>query len=100
MERFHPVTLKEEIPVDVKVATIVIIDFSAKGLEYFGLVEPFGDVAKLGVAKGSLIFAFGTDVVDVLTSALVRLKESVVAVDGGWDTGPDAVGIVTVLDEG
>lgn len=94
----HPVTVEEEVAVDVKVARVVAVDLSTNSLDDFGLVQVVADVAHSRVAKVRAILALTTDIVDVLPSALVRGKEGVVTVDGGRDTNPSALGTVARLN--
>ena len=62
----HPVTLEEEIAVDIKVAAVVAADFSTKLLLDICLVQILADPAKSRVAKVVRILTFATDVVNVL----------------------------------
>lgn len=96
----HPVTVEEEVAVDVKVARVVAIDLSANSLNDLGLVQVVADVAHGRVAEVGAILALTTNVVDVLSGALVRGKEGVVTVDGGRDTNPSALRTVARLNHG
>lgn len=96
----HPVTVEEEVAVDVKVARVVAVDLSANSLNDLGLVQVVADVAHGRVAKVGAILALATNIVDVLSGALVRGQEGVVTVDGGRDTNPSALGTVARLNHG
>ena len=85
MERHHPVTSQQEASVHIEVAAFIAVNLSAKGLHHLGLVEPFADPSELSVAQGPTILALDTDVVRVLSSALVRSDDSVVAIDCCWN---------------
>lgn len=93
----HPVTVEEEVTVDVKVAGVVALNFGTQSLPNFGLVEVLRDVVHLLVAKAATL-ALGTDIVDVLTRTLIRSQEGVVAVDGGRDTDPSTLTVVAGLN--
>lgn len=96
----HPVTVEEEVAVDVKVARVIAVNFGTEGLTNALLVEVLGHVAHALVAQIRGVLALAADVVDVLAGALVRGKQSVVAVDRGRDTDPGALAIVAGLDHG
>lgn len=100
VEGFHPVTMEQEVAVDVHVAGVVAADFNAEGVHDGLLVEPLGDPAELGVAEGTAVFALGADVIDVLAGALVGADHGVVAVDGCWDADPGAFAAVARFDHG
>lgn len=91
----HPVTVEQEVAVDVEVARVVAIDLSTKCLTHVSLVEILADIAHALVAQVRLIFTLATDIVDVLAGALVGSQQSVVAVDGGGDTDPGTLAVVT-----
>ena len=86
MERHHPVTSEQEVSVHIEVAAFIAVNLSAKGLHHLRLVEPFADPSELSVAQGPTILALDTDVVRVLSSALVRSDDSIVAIDCCWNT--------------
>lgn len=100
MERHHPVTSEQEIPVDIGVAAFVAVNFSAERLHNLRLVEPFADPSKLSVAKRSTILTLHTDVVGILSGTLVGANDSVVAVDCCGHARPNALAIVAAFDEG
>jgi len=62
----HPVTLEEEVAVDIKVAAVVAADFNTELLLDICLVQILTDPAKSGVAEVVRILTFATDVVNVL----------------------------------
>ena len=99
MEWLHPVTLEQKIAVNVKVAALIAVNLHTKSLHDFWFVQVLGNVSWSGIAKVARIFAFLPDIVDVLASALVWTYHCVVAIDGGWYTAPDALTIITALDE-
>lgn len=96
----HPVTLEEELHIDVGVAALVGVDFDAEGALDSRVVEVVGDVLGGSVAEVLGVLALLADVVDVHACLLVRANELTVAVDGGRDTGPSTVSVVARLDEG
>lgn len=95
----HPVTVKQEVPVDVEVARLVRRNLGAEGLDDFRLVQVVGDPAKLGVAQVGGILARAADIVNVDSRALIRTDHGVVAVDGGRDTRPHRLALVAALNE-
>lgn len=99
VEGLEPVASEEEVAVDVKVAAVVAVDLGAEGLLDGILVQVVGDPAKSRVTQVAAVLALATDVVDVLSGALVRADEGVVAVDAGGDARPDAARIVAVIDQ-
>lgn len=100
VEGLHPVTLEQEVAVNIEVAAVVVVDFGADGLLHIITVQVLGDPAHLGVAQVAAVLAGATDVVDIATSALVRAEHGVVAVDSSRNTAPDALRLVAALDEG
>ena len=96
--RLHPVTLEQEVAVDVKVAGLVRGDFSAQGLHDLLLIEILLNPVEFVVAQ-RVATARLANVVDILASALIRANHGIVAVDGGRDARPDRLGLVAVLDE-
>lgn len=93
VEGLHPITVEKEALVNTHIARIEIIDLGADCVLDFGLVEVLGDVVHSGVAEVAAV-AIDTDIVRVAARALVRAEDGVVAVDGGGDTGPDALAAV------
>ncbi len=99
MEWLHPITLEEEIAIDVKIAGVVAIDLHTQRFHDRRLIEPLGNISKLLVAEVTRIFTFSPDVINVLASALVRANESIVAVNRSGNTGPNAPTVVATRDE-
>lgn len=98
MKRHHPITSKQEITVDVKVAAVVAVDLGAEGFHNFWLVEPFANPTKLTITEGS-IFAWHADIVRILSCSLVGTNYGIVAVDGRRNTRPDTLAIVAAFNE-
>jgi hypothetical protein len=96
--RFHPVTMEEEVAVDVKIAGVVTIDLGTDSRTDFRPVQIFGDVAHTFVTKVTLVLALAPNVVHVLSGALIRSEEGVVTVDGGGDTDPSTLAVVARLN--
>ena len=96
---FHPVTLEEEVPIDIEIAAVVGVDFDAKARLDFRLVEPLRNVAELRVAEVAAVLAFTANVINILACTLVGTDHSIVAINGCRDTRPDALTFVTVLDQ-
>lgn len=86
VERHHPISSEQEVSVDIKVATFVAVNFGAKRLHHLRLVEPLADPSELSVAERSTVLALYTDVIGVLSSALVRANDSIIAVDSCRNT--------------
>ena len=99
VEGLHPVTLEEEVAVDVKVAAVVAGNFSAESIHDILLVEVLADPAQGAVAEVAAILALSTDIVDVLAGSLIRANESIVTVDRGGDTAPHTSAVIAVLNE-
>ena len=66
----HPVTLKQEVSVDIKVAAVVAADFNAELLLDFFLVQIFADITKSRIAEVAGILALATDIINVLEDML------------------------------
>lgn len=98
MEGLHPITGEEEVSVDVKVAGVVLADLGAESLHDLGSVEVLADPVKLIVAKTVAAALLG-NVVRVAASLLVRTNHGIVTVDGGGNTRPDALAVVTALNQ-
>lgn len=71
VERTHPIALEQEIPVDIKVATVVCHGLNTKSVLDFRLVEIFRNPAERRVAEVARILALATNIVDILASLLV-----------------------------
>jgi hypothetical protein len=99
VEGLHPVTLEQEVAVDVKVARVVRRDLDTKLGLYLLLVEELRDPAEGRVAQVRAVLALAAHVVHVLSSALVRAHHRVVTVDAGRDAGPDALTLVAAFNQ-
>lgn len=99
MEGLHPVTLEEEVAVDIKVAALIALNLDAESVHDILLVQVVADPAKSAVAEVAVVLALSTDVIDVLTSALVGADELIVTVDGGRNARPDTAALVAVTDK-
>jgi len=99
MEWLHPVALEEEISVDVEITAVVAADLNAELLLDLLLVEIFADISKGRIAEIAGVLALAADIIDVLTSSLVRTDECVVAINACRNTRPDTFAIVAVLDQ-
>ena len=80
VERLHPVALEQEVAVDVEVAALVVVDFSAEGFLHVRTVQVLADPVELVVTQAATL-TFATDVIDVLAGALIRANHGVVAID-------------------
>lgn len=128
VKRHHPVTSKQKVTVDVKVAayrsksvsmpsgrtvlkshktrtedrngmlTVVAVDLCAKGFHNLWLVEPFANPSKLTVTERSA-FAWHPNIVRVLPRSLVGSDNGIVAVDSRRNTLPDTLAIVAAFNE-
>lgn len=98
VEGLHPVTLEEEVAVDVHVAGGVGADLGAEGLHNVVAVEVLLDPLELIVAEVAA-GALGADVVGVLAGALVGTDHGVVTVDASGHARPDALAVVARLNE-
>lgn len=66
VEWLHPVALKQEVSVDIKVAAVVAADLNTELLLDFPLVEIFTYIAKSRVAEVAGVLALATNIIDVL----------------------------------
>lgn len=66
VEWLHPVTLEEEVSVDVKVTAVVTADFNTEFLLDIGLVQEFADPSKSRVAQVAAVLTLSTDIINVL----------------------------------
>lgn len=94
----HPVSIEQEITIDVEITAVVARNLCAKGFENLRLIQVFGDPIELCIAK-TVPFAGLTNIIWILTGALIRSQNSVVAVYGCGHAGPDTTTVVTALDE-
>ena len=99
VEGLHPVTLEEEVAVDIEVAAVVAVNFDTEGVHDILLVQVIANPTKSAVAKVVVILALSADVIDVLASALIGADELVVTVDGSRNARPDTAGLIAVTDE-
>ena len=99
VEGLHPVTLEEEVAVDIEVATVIALNLDTESVHDILLVEVVADPAKSAVAEVVVILALSADVIDVLASALIGADELVVTVDGGRNARPDTAALVAVTDK-
>jgi hypothetical protein len=61
VEWLHPVTLEEEVAVDIEVAAVVAADFNTQLLHNGLLIEVRADPAKGGVAEVAAVLALATN---------------------------------------
>ena len=99
VERLHPVTLEEEVAVDIKVAAVIALNLDTESIHDILLVQVVAYPPKTGVAEVATILALSADVIDILASALIGANELVVTVDGGRNARPDTAALVAVTDE-
>lgn len=99
VEWLHPVTLEEEVAIDVEIAGLVALDLHTQCFHHRGFVEPFRDISKLLVAEIATILTLSPNIVDILASALIGADQSVVAVDRSWDARPGAATVVATRDQ-
>jgi hypothetical protein len=62
----HPISLEEEISVDVEITRVIAADFRAKLFLNVCSVQEFANPPKSRVAKVIGILAFATDIINVL----------------------------------
>jgi len=79
VEWLHPVTLEQEVSVDISVAGIVAGNLSTESLLDVALIQVVADPCKTCVAEVAIL-ALATYIVNVLAGALVGSNEVVVAV--------------------
>ena len=99
MERLHPVTREQEVPVHIEIAAIVAVNFGSKRVQNLRLVHPFSNPPNLLVAKGSSVATFGTNIVGVLSTSLIWADDCIVTIDGSRNTGPNTFAAITTLDK-
>lgn len=66
VERLHPVTLEEEVSVDIKVAAVITADFNTELLLNICLVQKFANPSKSRVAQVAAVFTLSTNIIYVL----------------------------------
>jgi hypothetical protein len=94
----HPVSIEEEVAIDVKVARLIRRNLGPERRYNILLVEILRDPAHFRVAKVVRIFTLPANVIDIQSGALIRADHSIVAVDGCRDTRPHRLGGIAVLD--
>lgn len=94
----HPVTVEEEVTVDVKVARVVPFDLGTHSLADLALVQVFAHITHALVAEVARVLALAADIVDILSGALVGTDHGVVAVDRGGNANPGALRVIAGLD--
>jgi hypothetical protein len=99
MEGHHPITCKEEVAVDIKIAALIVGNLYTKCVLHILLVQIVADPSKLSVAEIALIGTLATDIVDILASALVWANHGIVAVDGSRNAAPGGFRIIARLNE-
>ena len=99
VEGLHPVTLEQEVAVDVEVAALIAVNLHSKGVHNVFLVEVVTDPTESRVAEVVAILALSTDVVHIHSGALVRTNEGIVAVDASGNARPHTTAVVAVLDQ-
>lgn len=67
MEWPHPISLEQEIAINIEVAAIIAANFSAKLLHNLVLVQILADPSQCRIAEIARILTFATDIVNVLT---------------------------------
>jgi len=96
--RLEPISVEEEVTVDIEVARVVTIDLSTDGVTHALLAKVLADPAHALVAQVAGVLALAANIVDILAGALVRSEHGVVTVDGGGDANPGALAVVAGLD--
>lgn len=75
VERLHPVTLEEEVSVDIKVTAIITAHFNTEFLLNIGLVQEFTNPTKSRVAQVAAIFTLATDIINILYSISMLISD-------------------------
>lgn len=96
--RLEPISIEEEVTVDVEVARVVTIDLGTDGITHALLAKVLANPAHALVAQVAGVLTLAANVVDVLTGALVRADHGVVTVDGGGNANPWALAVVARFD--
>lgn len=96
--RLHPVSVEEEIAVDVEVARVIPINLGSNSLADLTLVQVFSDVTHFAVAEVAFVLTLAANIVDVLASSLVRSEKGIVAVNRSRDADPRAFRVVARLN--
>lgn len=100
VERLHPVTVEQEVAVDVKVAAIIRVDrLNAESLHYVLLVQVLVDGGETWIAQATSLAVYA-NIVRISACLLVRTDHLVVAIDGGRNTAQPALALVAAGDHG
>jgi hypothetical protein len=76
VEWLHPVTLEEEVSVDVKVATVIGADLDTEFCLNILLVEVLADPSESGVTQVARILTLATNIIDVLLKLALVIKRN------------------------
>jgi len=98
--RLHPVTVEQEVTVNVEVARVVTTDLGAESLPHIFFVEILADIVHALVAQVGTRIALHADIVNILACALIRAHHGVVTVDGGRHAEPRALAVIARLNHG
>lgn len=98
MVRLEPISIEEEVTVDVEVARIVSIDLGTEGISHALLVEVIANPAYTFVAQVARVLTLAANIVDILASTLVGADLGIVTIDGGGNADPGTLAVVAGLD--
>ena len=96
--RLHPVTLEQEVSVDIEIARIIAADFDAELFLDILPVEVCADPVEFRIAQAAIL-ALLADIIDVLAGSLKWADHGVVAVDACRNTRPYALAVVAILNK-
>lgn len=96
----HPVSVEQEVAVDVEVARVIAFDLSASRLANLALVQEVAYVTHTLVAEIAVVLTLATNIVDILSSALVRANHGIVAVDRSGNAQKGTLSVVASLNHG
>ncbi len=96
MIRLHPIAVEQEVPIHVKIAGRVPVDFRSQRLFDLVAVQELGDPSQLRIAKVFRVFAFLPDIIHVLPGSLVRTHHHVVAINRSRDARPYTFAVIAV----
>lgn len=100
VERLHPVTLEEEVAVDIKIAAVVTVNsLDAESSHDLPFVEILVNVAQSRVAEATTLTIYA-DIVGVPARLLVGAKNLIVAVDRSGHTAEPALAFIAAVDHG
>ena len=94
----HPVTLEQEVPVDIEIARVIAADFDAELFLDILLIEELADPVQFRIAQVAIL-ALLTDIIYVLASSLEWADHGVVAIDACRNTRPHALAVVAILNK-